>query len=383
MLIAAFLSSTSVFAAGENDIFARFKKPMPKVSAISEDEFIKTTKLIQKKPYGEDALAYSMRIDKTWREPEDRSSGNFILSEKLFQNLNVFYGKPTITGRSRIEVQALNIEGNLDAEQWYLKYILEGGYTTEGFITHDEQKVESLMVVMERDYSYYLRTLIVINGSKVIMVRYFVPVHYIQEQAAMQAQVLKSFKLLNKQKRVTEEMEAYRFLDVAEVGYPATWKVFPKPMRSADRMDVSLVSIKEVPGAYGQVASSTEGRVDVALLSSDANPSLVMQVDKYKKEIEASGMLVGEKIETPKNFEYHETINFGLTEVYRGIDSSSKISDYEVWFTVMVGGNYFYFVTLLTPSRNESFATWANNTQNYRAMIKGFTPMVGAFLERD
>lgn len=376
--------SASANAARENDIFKRFKKPMPEIKLMSEEEFIEKTMEVKKVPYGEEVLSYVMRVDKTWEESEGGGMGNIMLSEKLFQDISTYYGKPTISGRSRLEVQALNIEGTLTAEQWYIKYILEGGFTTEGFITHNDNKVESLMVIMDRDYSFYLRTLVFINGSKVIMVRYYVPVHYIQAEAAMQAQVLASFKLLHKKPRVLAEMASYRFLDVIEAKYPKTWKIYPKVMKTADRMEASLLNIKEIPGGVGQQPSvSTQGKVDIVVLSSAANQSLVAQVDDYKKDVEGAGMIIGDKIETKEDFTYNEAMDFGITEVYKGIDSSSNLNDYELWYSVMVGGNYYYMMLLLTPSRNEDFATWADNTQNFKIMVNKLEPMIGAFLERD
>lgn len=384
IMVLCIISSSNAYAqaARDLDIFERFKKPMPEITLLSDEEFLDATKPIVKKPYGEEVLAYSMRIDKTWEEGIDRSSGNFVLSEKLFLELNSFLGKPTIAGRSRLEVEGLNMDGNLTAEQWYIRYILEGGFTTEGFITHNPDKIESLMVVMEKDYSYYLRTLALINGSKVIMVKYYVPIHYIQEQAVMQAMVLSSFKLTHKKARVYQEMTAYRFLDIAEFKYPPAWKVFASPVRDVDRLDVTLVNMSEISSGQREV-TSTEGKLDVTVVSSTVKNTLLEEIDEYKKRIEAEGMLIGEKLNENYDFTYAKNIDFGLTEVYKGIDSNDNLSEYEFWFTVLVGGNYYYFVMLLTPSRNEMFATWADNTQNYKIMLKEFTPMVGAFLERD
>ncbi len=384
VLFLCLATPTASYAEVQNDVFKRFKKPMPEIKLMSDEEFIAATKPISKIPYGEDVLAFSMRIDKTWEESADGGLGNVLLSEKLFQDISSFYGKPTISGRSRIEVQALNIEGTLTAEQWYIKYILESGFTTEGLVTHSDNKVESLMVFMDRDYSYYLRTMVLINGSKAIMVRYYVPVYYIQKQAAMQAQVLASFKLKHKKPRVLGEMASYRFLDVVEAQYPKIWKLYPKAMRTADRMEASLVNIKEIPGGAGQSASvSTQGKVDIIVLSSSVNQSLVSQVDEFKKYIEGTGMLVGDKIETKEDFAYNDSMDFGMTEVYKGAGSSSNLSEYELWYSVMVGGNYYYMMLLLTPSRNEDFGKWAENTQNFKIMVSRLTPMTGAFLERD
>ncbi|MCK5374207.1 MAG: hypothetical protein KAJ40_02885 [Alphaproteobacteria bacterium] len=372
-------------AGRKTDIFERFKKDLPELPLASQEKFLELSKSVTKKPYGEDVLAYSMRIDKDWTEGVDRTSTNFILSEKLFLELSSYYGPPTISGRSRIVIEALNLEGNLTAEQWYIKYILEGGYTTEGFVAHSPNKVESLMVIMERDYSYYLRTLVMINGSKVIMVKYYIPAIFFQEQAVMQAMILNSFKLTYPVQRQYQEMLQYRFLDIAEFKYPAQWKIYARPVRSVDRLNAAVLNVRDgADNSSGKaVSAATEGKLDVTVISSAIKNTLIEEIAEYKKTIEADGMLIGKRIPEDYEFTYEKNIDFAITEVYKGMDTFENMSEYEFWFTVMVGGNYYYFMMLLTPSRNEMFGTWAENTENYKLMVANFKPMVGAFLERD
>ena len=74
--------------ANDHDILTRFKKPMPEVKLLSDDEFFKASKPIRKKPYGDKVLAYTIRIPKNWTEKEESGGGNFILSKKLFLDLN-------------------------------------------------------------------------------------------------------------------------------------------------------------------------------------------------------------------------------------------------------------------------------------------------------
>ena len=380
--------SASAEVSNELDIFERFKKPMPDLPLPSYERFVEVTKPVAKKPYDEDVLAYSMRIPKEWEEGVDKSSTNFILSEKLFLELSSYYGPPTISGRSRIIIEALNMEGNLTAEQWYIKYILEGGYTTEGLVVHNTNKVESLMVIMEKDYSYYLRSMIMINGDKIIMVKYFVPIQYFQEQAVIQAMVMASFQMTHPIKRKYAEMIPYRFLDIAEIRYPADWNVYAKPVRNMERLKVTLLNTRKLgsvfdPKTRRMGATQTEGKLDVTVISSTVKNTLIEEIAEYKEQIEAEGMLIAERLAEDYEFTYSDKIDFALTEVYRGLDSSDNMAEYEFWYTVLVGGNYYYFIMLLTPSRNDMFGVWAENIENYKLIVANFRPMVGAFLERD
>ena len=370
------------------DIFQRFIKPMPELPLPTQEKFASVTRPVAKKPYDEEVLAYSMRIPKEWEEGVDKTSSNFILSEKLFLELSSYYGPPTISGRSRVVIEALNMEGNLTAEQWYIKFILEGGYTTEGWVVHNKNKVESLMVVMEGDYSYYLRSLVQINGDKIIMVKYYVPIQYFQEQAVIQAMVISSFQITYPKKRKFGEMVPYRFLDIAEVKYPADWKIYAKPVRNMERLKVTILNTRRIGSVYDPKTkktgkTETEGKLDVTVISSGVKNTLIDEINNYKEQIEGEGMLISDRIPESFEFQYSDKIDFGVTEVYRGLDSSDNMSEYEFWFTVLVGGNYYYFIMLLTPSRNDMFGVWAENIENYKLIVSQFRPMVGAFLERD
>ncbi|PCJ99791.1 MAG: hypothetical protein COA45_02955 [Zetaproteobacteria bacterium] len=384
MISFALHSPHTFAAAGKGDIFTRFKKDMPAVNKLSELEFEKVTKIVKKKPYGDRALAYSINIPKKWTEKDSGSSSNFVISTKLFLELNTFYGKPTPYGRSRLEINVLKLDGNLTAEQWYLKYVLEGGFTTVGFVVHNEEKVESLMVLLEKDRSFYVRTVVVFNADNVIMLRFFVPVANIQAEAAMQAQVVESFKLLYDIERPLANMNTYSFLDIIDLKYPKQWKLYTKAVRDVDRMSITLMNTREYKNRLGIVKStSTQAKMDVTVVSSSSEDTLVDEVAKYKRKMELDGMLIGKKIETDDKFKYHENIDFALTEIYEGVDSTNNFSEYEFWFTVMVGGNYYFFLMLLTPSRNDRFGIWAENTQNYKRIVEEVAPMAGAFLERD
>lgn len=364
--------------ASEVDIFERFKKDMPEIAEMDKEEFISKTRPIKDTPYNQKSLAYSIRIPKDWIATQQKSSGNFVLSEKLFLELNRFYGPASPFGRSRIEIEALNLDTNLTVEQWYLKYILEAGMTTEGLVVHNRDRVESLVVAMDGEFSYYLRTLVVRNENKVIMAKYYVPVSFMQQEASMQQAVIGSFQILYQTERKQIDSNVYRFLDVAEVRYPKTWEVFSKPMRAVDYMDAALINVE---GGRG-TSSSSNGKVDITVVLQSDKRTLIEEIAAYKKKIQLNGLLVGDKIKGYGDFNHSKEMDFGISEVYRGIDSTNNQSEYEFWFSVLVGGNYYYLMMLLTPSRNDNFSIWANNVQNYHFILENFQPMSGAYLER-
>lgn len=365
----------------DSNSIERFKKPMPEMETIPQDKFEEATTLYESTPYGDASLAYRIRIPKEWQKGEEKSSSNFQLNTKLFSDINVFNSPPRMGGSSRLEIKAVDLEYQLTAEQWFLQYILESGMTTESFVVHDEKKAEALMITMQEDTTYFTRILVQINGRRVIMVSNHVPLAFWNDEKSMQAATLASFQILNPKEEQIEKMISYQFLDVAEVKYPESWQYHAKALKSVERMNVKLLNIRQTKEKFG-MKESTEGQIDVTLVSAETSDSLIAEIENYKKYLEGTGMLVAKKIGNKEDIKYHENVNFALTEIYQGIDSTNDTMDYEMWFTVMVSGNYYYFITLLTPGRNESYYTWARNTQSYKLVVAQTIPSAGGFLDK-
>ncbi len=374
--------ASAATTSGVSDGIERFKKPMPPVDLMPEQQFLDMTQEHKTVPYGDKSLGYSIRWPKDWVAGEDKGSSNFELNTKLFTSINIWYSPPRMGGRSRIEVKAVDLAFQLTAEQWFLQNVLESGQTLEGFLVHNENKVEALMIIMEDDTSYYVRTVTILNGKRVLQAQFFVPMFFWNDERALQAQCLSSFSITYPTESVIENMLAFQFLDVAEVKYPESWKVRSKPLTSVERMNVKFLNIRETKNKIGRVDESIEGQVDATLVSTQTSSSLIKEIEQYKKTLEGTGMLLGKKIENKEDFDYSKNFSFALTEVYEGIDSTNDSMEYELWVSVMVSGGYYYFVSLLTPSRNETYFIWARNTQTYKQIINGTIPSAGGFLDK-
>lgn len=374
--------SKSSFSEGEADALQRFKKAMPVIELLPDTDFQAETTVHKTVPYGDKSLAYSINWPKDWAPAEDKGSSNFELNTKLFTSINIWYSPPRMGGRSRLEIKAVDLENQLSAEQWYLKNLLQSGQTLEGFTVHSEKKVEALMIIMEDDTSYYLRTMTIINGRRVIQAQYYVPMFFWNEEKALQAQCLSTFDVTYPTEEVIEKLQAFQFLDVAEVMYPETWRAHAAPLKSIENMNVKLLNVRKTKNKYEKLDESIEGQIDVTLVSSLTTDSLLTEVENYKKNMEGTGMIIGKKIETIKDFKYNDNYSFSATEVYEGIDSSNDSMEYELWFSLLVSGNYYYFVTLLTPSRNETYNVWALNSQTYKIVVKSMKPTSVGFVDK-
>lgn len=369
--------------AFDDDVMTRFRKPMPELQLLPPEEFDAVTTLYEGVPYNDSMLAYKVRVPNDWEKAPEQGSSNFLLSNKLYSELAVFHGPPSILGRSHLQINAVNLEYQLTAEEWFLIHILEEGYTTEGMVVHSKDKVEALLIIMDGDVSYVVRTMAFINGKRAIYAEYYVPLVLWNEERSMQEQVMASLEIVNPKEEIVENLLAFQFLDIADIKYPESWEVRAKPLRSVERMSTKIVNIRETADKVGRVQGETQGQVDATLVASAAAESLIKEIENYKKSLEGTGMLVGDKIESIDGLSYNENVDFGFTEAYKGIDSTSDFIDYELWFTVMVAGNYYYFITLLTPARNETFAVWARNIESYKIMVESAEPSLVGFMDTD
>ena len=58
-----------------------------------------------------------------------------------------------------------------------------------------------------------------------------------------------------------------------------------------------------------------------------------------------------------------------------------SIKAYEYWITIMAYGDYFYFMTLTTPSRETDFFKWSRNVQTYQTVSRYFKNIETSALE--
>lgn len=361
-------------SANATQVLDRYLKPFPEFKFLPEKEFEEKTSLFEDVPYGDESLGYKIRVPKDWQRSEEKGGSNFLLSNKLFSELAIFHSPPDIYGRSRMEISVKKLEYQVTAKQWYLIHILQTGMTTEAFVEDDKTKVEALMITVDADVSYVKRVIAQINGKNLILVEYYIPLANWQRERDMQAQIMSSFTLMKKSSEVIENFEKFQFLDVAEVKYPESWDAYSRPLRSADRMSTKFINAKKSTDQItGKQKEITEGQIEITLISLISVDSLIREIDEYKKSLENAGMLLGEKIENIDNLKYNKNFSFFTTEVYSAIDSTNDDLDYELWYSVMVAGNYIYMATLLTPARNESFQLWVRNSEAYKIILENIT----------
>ena len=342
-----------------------FGKEMPKFQDIPKDKFEADSYLHEDMPFGDKYLAYKIRLPNGWKPPEDVSLSNYSLSSSLMGDIALFYSPPRIDAeRSKFQLQALKLEFETTAEQWLLKYILQNGFTLEGLEYFSEDKVGSLHVYVNEGQTYVVRSIAQINGKRMMLAQYIVPSNYWMKEAPIIDKSMKTFEILNPEKAVIENLVVFPFLDLAQFSYPESWEPRSTPVRSIDRIQATINNIRK------GMSKTLDGQVQVDMVSAFIVDDLEKEMDHLKENLREKGLIIGELIESRDDLKFHEQVEFGFTDVFEGNNTQNNVLKYEVWVSVLALKNYYFFVTLITPDREEEFFTWSRNLSTYKTVLK-------------
>jgi hypothetical protein len=361
--------------AKAQEMVERVKKPLPGIEAVAPESFEAQTKLYEVSPGDDEFLNYSLRLPKDWTLFKELSNDQYSISNRLLGEVARYYSPPSMHERSYFSVRAHALDHQMTAEQWFFQYLFAQGYTLEGVNVQGNNRLEALYVLLEKDVSYIVRAVVQVNGKRVVFAQYYLPTSNWDAEKAMQASVVQSFALTNPDTGLVEDMDEYAFLDVAKIKYPVSWKLSADTLRSVDHMTAELLNISKKDTRY-YYQKQLQGRVQVNLVSNFVAGSLEEEIEKYKTSVLDDGFSLSEAIDEPEDFTFSDEIEFADVKVYDALDSNNSVLDYELWMTVMAANNYYYFLTLLTPSRDADYEMWSRNTAAFKIINRFVEPSV-------
>lgn len=363
--------------ASAQDFLQNYASPLPEMKdPMSEAEFNQKTIPHEGVAAGDEALTYSFRLPPDWKGSMDVAVGNYQVSSKVLGEVLRFYGPPVIDSRSHFSLQALTLDYEMTAYQWLLQFLLSNGYAIQGISEIDPNRAEALYVRVEDSFTYVIRTVAIASGKRIIMAEYSLPADNWEQEKKMQAQVMKTFKLANIVKEPIEELKKYHFFDISEFQYPSSWEMRTSPQVSVDRMKFELRNVLSAVQPDETIIRRLNGRIQVEALSYDVVKSVAQEAERLKEDVrQSSGLIVGDKIETLTDVKFDKAVKPVVVEVYNASDGKNKILKYEYWVTMIEVGDYFYFITLVTPSRDEEYFVWARNSETYKLILQLFRPV--------
>ncbi len=357
------------------DIKDQFTAPMPEIEMTPISEFKKNSFEAELDSARAPELSFFIRIPDGWTDTT-KAGIDTQIGQKVLNELKNFYGPANLYApRSHVTVEAIELEYDVTAERWFIQYLLANGYNINGLEALDNKKADALYVFINNGVSYAVRARAIVNGKKVLLAQYQVPVERYQEEKVHMEHVLNSFDVKKFIKEYVEEMSKYQFLDIAEFEYPVSWKLRSLPIRSIDRMKVELFNIREIEtGWYGDKEARLDGQIDINLVSIYSSETLEDEFEKFKAEIEEKGLSMGDVLEERDDFLFTENYDFVDTKVYSVAGLEANMIEHELWVTIMLADEYYYFVTLFTPSRDHDYFLWARNVESYKLVTRNLQP---------
>lgn len=370
---------------------------------LTDETFLQQTEPYEETPANDQFLAYRVRLPIGWQRADDsfeqakpddidEDSPEFVVDSELINLRNdgkgapeapgggarnavshqvlikvaTFFGSANLDSTSRFEIRAIKLEHEITARNWFLQFIINNGYVLQGMTEYSDRRVEALYALVEGDYSYYVRSIVELNGPRVTLISYYLPDKYWNQDRALQERVIKSFRFTNPDKSKVELSRTYAFFDMLEFDYPSSWRLQTPELYSIEGMDAKLL--------YSLDQRTLAGEINIHIVSTELDTTLAQEVETLKDKIGEMGLRIGALIETPDKYKFRNHISFSRVEVYRANNKKGTLVDYEYWLAIMAESRYYYMVSMLTPGRNAEFRTWARNTEAFEAIIESFRP---------
>lgn len=341
-------------------------KPLDAIELIPKEEFEKQTTIIEAVPYEDDFLAFQVRLPKGWEQSQSNKSLNEFetkdaLSRRVLGVVTRYVSPAKNLKRNSFSVEALKLSYEVSARNWFIDYIVKKGLSLEQVGEGTDDEVNALYVEVNGDQTNVVRVRAIKNGPRIIVARYYVPLSDYKEESVMQATVLDSFELINRENNAIERFKTHAFLDQSYFDYPTSWRLNAPYIRSINRMRAGLY--------HSSNGGKDSGQIKIFLTSKDVETTRSKELAEYRKQVTLDGYQLGRKIEQ-FNLPMHEDISYSLTNVYQYNPLSTRLLDHEMWFTFLEGADYYYYVFMLTPSRQANFSSWSRNTEAHKRVLK-------------
>lgn len=309
-------------------------------------------------------------LKKNWSENVETVEESGALDARWLGTVARYYGKPELGEYSRIEVFVQELEGDISARNWFLRYVTERGFSLEGMEVLDGGRVEGLYIQVVKDISYVVRMVVEVNGPYVVLVSYAMPMRFWKRERALQEKVLGSFSFDTVNKERLSAVTEFSFAGYAYFDYPSRWKRSKMAISSQNDMEVSLYN--------NSLAGELKGEITVRLIGRDANISLGDEISSMRDRVKENDALfvdeLMEKIDAERFFKAHETITVFAAETYNVKGLDQRLADYEYWLAVLVDDDYYYVITMLTIGRDSGFYDWALNSETFELIVETMRP---------
>jgi hypothetical protein len=319
---------------------------------------------------GDPLVAYRIYIPKDWTDNLMTTASGADVGVSwgegaIFSMIGRYIGNAKNLQRSYVTVESDPLGHEIRARDWIVNQILSSGVSLTALTEKSPKEAEVLYVQMEKDISYVVRARVIINANQVVIVRHFLPQDNYETDMVEQQKILSSFSLLNVSDKPIENHLVFGFLDQSYFNYPESWTLKERTILTVDRMSVMLIQEKTQ-----REEKILQGHIKVNAISRLLNIPLSKELQDFKTSLNIPGYKIGARIESLK-FAKDPSITFQKTEVYRlEPDDQINMRPYEFMISVMQGAEYNYILSMISPSRDLDYYTWAKNMEVAKIVIE-------------
>jgi hypothetical protein len=339
---------------------------IPKIKEYPpSEEFDKKTKIVHEDaPYSEKLLSYELRLPRSWTDnvqqpPVEASIGS--LSDTVLGLLGRYIGSPVNLMRSYITVEGQGMTYEISAMHWFLNFILLNGFSLTAMTEKSPQEIEALYVEVQKDQTFIVRTRVVVNGNRLMMIRYYLPQDNYEIEKEQQARVIASFSPTDPTRERIEKQETYGFLDQSYFNYPQSWRLKERSILSIERMSALLFQERK-----DGKESILEGHIKINVISRLLKTTLSQEIAAFRKALNIKDYEIGDLLDVVE-YKYDPTVKYGKAQIYKLVPADpTNMKSYEFLVTVMQGDEFFYITSMITPSREQDFYSWARNMEAAR-----------------
>lgn len=361
---------------------------LPKVQdfGMTKDYLNKSAVIKYEGANKENLISYEIRLPETWIENaqgdaaeevknklmklRDNSVGNgnkaglTPVNDSVLSLLGKYTGPAKNLVRSYATVEAQGLVHEVSALHWMVNFVIGNGFTLTAATEYSSRHVDGLYVQMAADQTYAVLVRVFINGNRVVMARYYLPQENYDEEKEEQWMAISSFGLLNPSGQKIEQQDTYAFMDQVYFDYPVSWTLEKQPILSIERMAATLFLKNQ-----NRDAVVLNAHIRVNAISKLLGTTLAQEIDKFKSNVTIKDYKIGGLMEN-MDVKYNSSIKYGKSQIYHLIpDDQVNSRNYEFFMTIMEGEDYYYFVTMVGPTRENDFFAWARNIETYKIIL--------------
>lgn len=354
---------------------------LPDGSVIPESEVQDKTQMTQQVPFGDKDLEFRIRLPKTWFMSEFARYGlpgqeNYA----VLTNIARYFGPTIIDTRPYVWVETERLRRFMTAESWTKAYMIKRGISPQVFQIISPTEVQALYVDVRDLQSFAVRSLFRIEGDRMVMVSFGVPVDSYKDYKDIIGLSLNSFSLVRPIKREIEETRDYRLLNVMRFKYFTSWHPKNEWAESTLRPFVELHNPQE---QWNEKGNKLQGLILVNVwrnsehFTPESNMKeirerlLQMNMTLQDESVQTNDLPLHSNFKTITRHEYLARVNnYVRRDQFDIVKSEQSLTNQEVWVTVMDNGYYRVYLTLVSPQKGSNYVIWAQNQAAYNMLIE-------------